>query len=1176
MRLAIVATPSLLSDMRAPPGALDGDVIRSRLPLPDTAFEVVDIDPRVDLAEQLDVLFDDRRPAPGDEVLFYVSAPAALSVDGEFFLCLDPESPQTGDALADVAAVFRDRVPGPVLLVIECRHVPSPDDPFRSAAVVTSAKEAVEPARTGIEMLIAARPATDGLEEYASPFTRALISALDDAEPDTGLTARELYERVYEHLIGAVPCFAHARGRVPFALIPVPKGEKIFAAAVMQPGTEPATLDGEALARGDRIEDVTLDSEAAEAALGDLGKKTASSSKHTASGPRVDTPRSFDVIMDEAAPSEVGESQPATTLRSRLVPSSVDPEQIAQLDAPAEPEDEPEATTTEAAAALYASATLPEERSFTRAESHLPRVIIAERAPASADASPPTTPSPQGPEDITAPADRPLGGYVRISASEAPKPAAEAAKPAVEAAKPAPEEARPAREQTQPAIEDAKPAPEETKPAREQTQPAIEDAKPAVEETKPAREQTQPAIEDAKPAVEDAKPAVEEAKPAPAIEPQQPPATKHREAGDAFMAVKDHEAALGEFRKALGHLGPADTSERGEIYVRIANAKWQQDKRREAIASFEKALSLLPEHRPSLEALVDLNVGERDWRAVQGAEDRLLESISEETERFDRLVQFAERWEGIASDPARARSTFERARELRPDDLGVLGKLRRLYEQANEIDRAIATRRRMAELSPSPRERARAYLELAEYVLELGQEELALELYELSAASDPSRLDPLDAIVRILSERQEWGSIDALYRRVLARLDKLPRGEAKSRAACEICRRLGLLFRDHLEDPLTALTYFERAADERPEEIGGHLVAAALARETGNLERALPRLREAARLDPQRAQTYHDLFAVAQKLRQPDVAFTASAAAAHLGAPETRERFVFEEHRTSGVPRFLSAMPPEGWDLLRDEGRDPYTEAVLAAIARAAIPARLGQLAADGRLPTLDPELRQDPQKSTISIVRSFAWGSHFLGVPTPAIYVREDAQVSLVAIPAEEPTVLAGALALRGRGLADLAFLVGRHLTYHLGHHRLLLFYPSLEELSACFVTAAAIALPGEPIPPKLQDVVRTFKPVFESHLDDDTREELENAVTAFAASGARPDLPRWAAAVERCATRAGFLLAGSLEVAASILRSEPRGALDADTKIADLLGFSVSEGHHALREALGVSIQD
>jgi hypothetical protein len=61
----------------------------------------------------------------------------------------------------------------------------------------------------------------------------------------------------------------------------------------------------------------------------------------------------------------------------------------------------------------------------------------------------------------------------------------------------------------------------------------------------------------------------------------------------------------------------------------------------------------------------------------------------------------------------------------------------------------------------------------------------------------------------------------------------------------------------------------------------------------------------------------------------------------------------------------------------------------------------------------------------------------------------------------------------------------------------------------------------------------------------------------------------------VERCATRAGYLLAGDLEVAAAILKSEPRSLLDADTKMADLLGFAVSDEHRALREALGIAVQ-
>ncbi|MDI1445813.1 hypothetical protein [Polyangium sp. 6x1] len=1115
MRLAIVATPSLLSDMRAPPGALDGDILRSRLPLEDTGFEVVDIDPHVDLAEQLDTLFEQRKPGPEDEILFYVSSPVAVSVDGEFFLCLDPENPQTGDALTDVVAVFHDHVSGPVAFVLECRHAPAPADPFRSATVVAAAKEAVNPQRSGIELLIAARPSSPGVEDRPSPFTRALINAFDDADAETGLLARMLYERIKEGLVGVVPCFAHARGWTPFALIPVPVGSAIWKdAGVPALADAPATLDADAMELGERLEEVTLESEAAEALLGTLGKPLARSVRVEAiDAPPLreteNTPSSVEVVLDDAA---FGERGPATTLRSRIMPSSTAPELAATEGAPesaSEPlasEVAPESASELAPllqasepSAAYVATTLPEDRSFTRPEASVPRVIIQEPAPPSV--APATTPSPQTEGHVSDPAPR-------ITVVPAlPEPSA----PTVA-------------------------SPGTISP-------------PDVPTTSPAPE-TAPAVETS-------------------------PAVHHRDTGDAMLAAKDHEGALGEYRKALGHLAPGDTEERAELYVRLATAKWGQEKRKEAISNLDKALTLRPEYRPALEALIVLNVTERDFRAVHAAEERLLATLTSTTERFEHLMEFGERWEGIGSDPGRARASFERARDIRPEDLVVLGKLRRLYEHASEIDKVIEIRRRIAELTPVPRDRAASYLELATYCQEIGREELAIEILELAIDSDSSMIEPLDTLARVLSERQEWSQLEAIYRRALSRLDRLPQGEARRRAAWEIGRRLGLLFRDHLEDPLVALAYFERSVDERPDDLGGHLVVADLARNIGRHERALVHLRDAAKLDPQRAQSFHDIFDVAQKLRQPDAAFTAAVVTAHLGVVEAREKFLYDEHKPNGVPRFLSAMPTEGWDFLRDERRDTLTEGVLEAIAGAAIAARLEQLGSEGRLPALDPSQKQDLQRSTISIVRSFAWGSHFLGVTPPDVYVREDAAVSLVAIPAPDATVLAGQHALRGRTLAELAFLVGRHLTYHVGHHRLLLFYPSLEELSACFVSAIAIALPDEPIPAKVRDVVLAYKPLFEAHLDDEQRKALEEAVNAFAVAGVRPDLPRWAAAVERCATRAGYLLCGSLDVVATLLRAEPRGALDAETKIADLLGFTVSEGHGTLREAMGISVQ-
>jgi len=61
----------------------------------------------------------------------------------------------------------------------------------------------------------------------------------------------------------------------------------------------------------------------------------------------------------------------------------------------------------------------------------------------------------------------------------------------------------------------------------------------------------------------------------------------------------------------------------------------------------------------------------------------------------------------------------------------------------------------------------------------------------------------------------------------------------------------------------------------------------------------------------------------------------------------------------------------------------------------------------------------------------------------------------------------------------------------------------------------------------------------------------------------------------VERAATRVGHTLAGDLDVAASVLKADGGGVLSAEDKIKDLLGFTVSDAHHRLREALGIAIE-
>jgi tetratricopeptide (TPR) repeat protein len=1086
MRLAIVATPSPRADLRPAPGALDGDLVRARLSLEDAAFVIVDVDPQVDLAEQLDAVFDEHALGEADEVLFYVAAPVVVSPEGELFVCLDTSQPDTGDALSDVAAVFVDRARGPVLFVLECRHVDADADPFRSATVVASARKAVSPASTGIAVLVAARP-LDHEGEQPSPLTRALVSAIDGADPARGLSAHGFYDDLQESeaLLGVVPCFAFAEGKRPFALVAGPD----VATRRSRPHDEENDDD-----ENDDERDASSDGDDGEP---DVDEEPATSTEAD------DEP---EVDEEPESPEAEADEELAIDEELEALPAPVPVIALAPLPVPiVPPESAPEPASTDEPPPSRASSMPPialsAAVSFQRSEPPLPKVILSDRPPPVVEATSASTPAAERP---SAPPPPPVA--VKRSSAPPPPPAAK-------------------RSSAPP------PAPASAPPARSSKPTSIPPSRGTAE---------------------------------------------HVVRADELSKAGELDAALSELKKALVLVGTAEARERAEIYARIGDVKRKQGRVREAISNFEKVVQLVPSHREAQLVLMDLSVAEKDFRGVQMAEERLLASLDDPDERFQRLVEFGTRWMHVAQDPAKARACFEKARELRPKDLLVLGKLRDVHEATRSEQEALAMRREIAHLTPDARARAKQFFDLGRHhQTELKREDAALELYDLALESDPAMLEPLELVAAVLAERQEWSELEAAYRRMLERSSRIAEASIRREVSWELCRRLGLLFRDHLEDPHLALDAFEDSLEQKPEDLGGHLVAADLARSIGELERAASHLQLAAELDPTRLVTFHDLFEVFQRVRRPDQAYAAAAVTTHLRNADTRERFVFEEHAPAGVPKLQRPLADEEWEAMRPRERDRDVEAILAVVSRSAIAAKIAQLAAEERLPALDPASRQDLERSTVSVTRSFVWASHFLGIDPPAVYVREDAPIGVAAVPGEAPSVLIGSGALRGRSLPDLAFLVGRQLAYFAGTNELLLYFPSIDELSACFLAAVTLVRPALPLPASVREPTVALREALARRMPAVDRKALEAAVTAFEANGARADLAAWAAAVERTATRAGYVLAGDLGVVATLLRAEPRSVLTAEQKIADLLGFAVSDEHHAIREALGVAIE-
>jgi len=517
MRLSITAISAQADAASASTAALDGRSLRARLAAEDTALDVVDADPGVDLAEQLDTMLAARAPGPRDAVMLYAACDALVSVDGELFLCLDPKQPTVGDALVDVTAALSEGAPGPKLLLLDLVDAKLGEDEGRAELLVKAAEAAVDPASSGVELLLAARPR--GTADQGSPLAAAIIAEMDASPQGRALSARGLFDRLVRKLEGALPCFHHARAKMSFELIPAKQTRRESSASV--PAQSP---DAQAARASATPPPAPTNPPRAASAPAPLATKS-------------DTPPAGAVAI------------PGPPRKPDVAPS-IPPPPAHDVELTWADDDDDWAT---------APHVIPPARTLA--------------APPGASLPPP-----------------PMGGNASTSAFSADGP---------------------------------------------------------ISSPISGREIS--------------------------------PFARYTIEGELLASEGDADGAIAAFRKALSVLGPGgDPESRAQMYTRIGELRAQRGDTEDAISDFEKALALWPGLIPALESLLVLCAAERDWRGVMSAEERLIAALPSDTLRFERLMEFAARWEGEANKPARAKLLFERAWDIRPHDPIVFEQIRRL------------------------------------------------------------------------------------------------------------------------------------------------------------------------------------------------------------------------------------------------------------------------------------------------------------------------------------------------------------------------------------------------------------------------------------------------------------------------------------------------------------------
>ncbi len=640
---------------------------------------------------------------------------------------------------------------------------------------------------------------------------------------------------------------------------------------------------------------------------------------------------------------------------------------------------------------------------------------------------------------------------------------------------------------------------------------------------------------------------------------------------EVSFRLKDWPTALTNYQKVLTALGEDELEERTEVYFRLGCIKREQGQAKQAINNFEKALALNGEHRPTLDALVEIYEGQNDLAQVAEYKRQILDSVFDEDPRFALLVEIGDVWGKQDGQIYKAIDAYEEAYELRPQDHVLLHRLLQAYQKAEEWSKMIDTIQSIADLEDEPDKKARYFYTMAQLYRDKSDDpDRAVELFNETLDLNPSFLEAFERINKILTASKNWKQLERNYRKMLHRIA----GKGETDLEHELWYQLGLIYRDRIQDRERAVDAFKMASRAKPDDMRDRRILSELYEVTEQFDNAIEEQQYILSQDPLKLDPHRALYRLYLHKRDYDAAWCSAAAMAFMRKAEPEEQRFYEDYRPEGILQVKGRLNDELWlKHLFHEKQNIYISKILEAVAGAALKAKIAQLGPNYRPP--DKKFKQDVATSTITFARTFGWAAQVLNVPIPELYVRNDQPGAITALATEPRASEAGRTVLSGFQPPELAFICGKHLATYRPELYIRNLFPAHSDLMVMLFAGVTIAAPKTPLPQELATNVRSTAQALAQFMDAQTREYLRTVVKRFIEDGAKANIKRWNQGAELTACRAALLVCGDLEIAKKLISAERASPdLSAADKMKELLTFSVGSDYLALRKALGVNI--
>ncbi len=645
-----------------------------------------------------------------------------------------------------------------------------------------------------------------------------------------------------------------------------------------------------------------------------------------------------------------------------------------------------------------------------------------------------------------------------------------------------------------------------------------------------------------------------------------------RTLGEALFDAEQWEEAQTAYQRLIVKVGVSGEDSALLLY-RMAVIQSHLKKKRNAINSLKKALTIAPEHRPSLELLIRINREEKKYPDVISYLKQLA-GLVEDEERFEIMTEIGDLATEKLDDHEVAIEAYDEAIRIKPEDRPTLHKLLPHCQAVGLWPKVVDIVWLIIETETDPSRRARLHNSMGViYRDELHQPEESIACFQAALDENPEDRDVFATLVDLLTETGDWEKLEHAYRKTLQRVQ----GKNAPDRETELWHSLGQVLFHQNKDFSKAAEAFKMADSLDPHsQERRELLASCYINLPGRVDDAIDEYRKLVIVDPTNVIYYKHLGNLLAQQGRIDETWNVSAALVAQGQANPTEREFYQCRRPKTPDSATAPLTTEQWGgLIAHRDDDP----VISGIFQAITPAIASPMEQPFKAYGLKKRNKVSP-KDDSAVAEVYHRVVHLLGLSfAPELYIKPGDSTPFSFTLSDPPRSVVGDAYVEMRSPAELQFAMTKHLTDSRPGHRIRWVIPAVGELQVILLATMRLSVPDfnppgfESGPPGLESGVgKRYVDTLGQLLSSEQIDEIRDSAVMLAGRAEIPSVKRWIAGVEHTACRAALLLCGDLCQTIQHVKTHHFGTNGptVSEKVTDLLAYGMSKEYAALRVAL------